>query len=221
MSVLAGRTIDEAASRHCACGKARLPASVLCDGVHPAALPRDGLTKSSSSAQCVLMDFLTRESWRLVHDPTLESTKKRQDAGKRDILDDGELGGMRRYESASESGGIEDPRWNVPDEDDMPQTAAKDIAAFPCHLQAARAPGASHMSCSVTHSHSGSRITVVVQKRTYILRTSFSHALTLVTIWVFTSSLRRIILVAERVDVDTEILRPNGERTCGNSCMGQ
>ena len=46
------------------------------------------------------------------------------------------------------------------------------------------------------------------RKCTLTLRTSFSHALaTLVTVLVFTSSLRRIRLAAERVDVDTEILR--------------
>ena len=49
------------------------------------------------------------------------------------------------------------------------------------------------------------------QKCTLIFCISWSHALaTLVTFLVFTSSLRRIRLAAERVDVDTEILRRYG-----------
>ena len=78
-------------------------------------MPADGLTESSSSAQRVLMDFLTRVYWRLVHGPTSESAKKRQDAGKRNILDDGVIRGNTtvRCDSASESGDTEDRRRSV------------------------------------------------------------------------------------------------------------
>ena len=66
------------------------------------------------------MDFLAHGYWRLVHDPTLESVKKRQHAGKRDFLDDGAIreNATVRYESSSESEDIEDPRWIVFHEED-------------------------------------------------------------------------------------------------------
>ena len=50
-----------------------------------------------------------------------ESAKKRQDAGKMDILNDGVIRGDEtvRSESASESRDIEDPRWSLSDEEDM------------------------------------------------------------------------------------------------------
>ena len=56
-------------------------------------MPSDDLTKSSSTAQRVLMDFFTGGYWRLVHGLTFESAKKRQDAGKREVVDDGVVRG--------------------------------------------------------------------------------------------------------------------------------
>ena len=46
--------------------------------------------------------------------------------------------GRRRYgmKALTESGDIEDPRLSVLDEEDMPQVAVNDFAAFPCQLWA-------------------------------------------------------------------------------------
>ena len=80
--------------------------------------------------------------------PPFESAKQRQDAGKRDFLDDGVIRGHAtvRYESVSES---------------------VDIGASPCQWLAAHtcvlfSVSRCHLSCSVTHSHSGSQAAVVV-----------------------------------------------------------
>ena len=92
------------------CLRQSIPSSqCTTQGVSLSSHAADRLTKSSPSAQRVLMDFFTRGYWRLVHDPTFESAKKRQDAGKKDILHDGVIRGDAkvRYESASGSGDVE------------------------------------------------------------------------------------------------------------------
>ena len=68
--------------------------------------------------------------------PHSRPLKKREDAGTRDILDDGVIAGEAtvRSESASESGEFEEPRWNVSHEDDMTQLAVDDIAGSSCQL---------------------------------------------------------------------------------------
>ena len=57
--------------------------------VHSESMPADGLTKGSGAARSVLTDFLTRGYWRLAHDETFTSSKKRRAQGRTDILDDG------------------------------------------------------------------------------------------------------------------------------------
>ena len=57
--------------------------------VHSESMPADGLTKGSGAARSVLVDFLTRGYWRLAHDETFTSSKKRRAQGRSDILDDG------------------------------------------------------------------------------------------------------------------------------------
>ena len=52
------------------------------------------------------------------------------------MLDDGVIRGDAkvRYESASDSGNMEDARWNVSDEEDTPRSAENDIASPCLHL---------------------------------------------------------------------------------------
>ena len=59
------------------------------------------------------------------------------------------------------------------------------------------------------------------QQHTQILRTSFSQSTTLVAVLLCASSLRRIRLVAERVDGDTEMLRPMAREHIGHAGKGR